>query len=201
MEDFEDLEHNMPPCQSGEPIPFFCGALPLKPKSLLNVVTFFDVFTLAILVVLDILFLFIDAPDEWKNKNNSKNGENSKNSEHSALAVENNTIVHFFLLLSITLGNLAILGYTLWFRIKPTTAKNHNNKKMYFYGRTFWGCSLLALVMLLAVYDFFGGGGRVWEWGIGVAEVVWGLWALLTSKKVILAWISMVRTDLEYYYD
>jgi hypothetical protein len=79
MDDFEDLENNMPPFQSGETIPFCCGAIPLKPKSVLNVLTAFDVFFLAIFVILDILFLFIDAPDEWKGtKKASEEGRNGQ---------------------------------------------------------------------------------------------------------------------------
>lgn len=204
MSDFEDLENSMPPLQQGETIPFCCGTIPLKPKSVLNVVTAFDVFFLSIFVVLDILFLFIDAPEEWKGK--STNGrlltdEKYMLREEKKPAIKNNTILHFVLLLSITLGNTGLLIYTLWFRIKTTSAKNHGKKKLFFYVRTFWGCSLLALVGLLVVYDFFGSGGMIWEWGIGVGECIWGLWAILMAKKMILAWISMVRTDLEYYYD
>jgi hypothetical protein len=185
---------------------------PLKPKSVLKVVTAFDVFFLVIFVVLDILFLFIDAPDKWKfgNKKSTRRmlEEETKYllrsndlGEEKTPAIENNTILHFALLVSITLGNLFMLIYSLWFRIKSTTTKNHGKKKSFFYARTFWGCSLLLLVGLLAIYDFFGSGGKIWEWGIGVGECVWAVWVLLTSKSMILAFINTVRSDLEYYYD
>lgn len=113
MNTFQDLENNMPPLQDNDTFNLVCGKVPLNAKSYINVVTAFDLFLLMIFVFLDLLFLFLDAPKNWTG--------GSKDS-----AVQNkNTVVHFVLLIVIMVGNLSILIYTIWFRIKSTSPKNH----------------------------------------------------------------------------
>lgn len=180
----------MPPLQDNDTFNLICGKIPLNAKSYINVITAFDLFFMFIFIILDILFLFLDAPKNWTGTTKDENTTTNKN-----------TRIHFILLSTIMFGNLCILIYTIWFRIKNTSPKNHQRKKCYFYLRAIWGFLIIVIVISLAIYDILGPGGKIWEWGIGVVESAWGFWAIFVSKKLILAWINTVRKDLDYYYN
>jgi len=64
MDYISELENEMPPLQSTQTIKFFFAKL--KPKTLINVVTAFDAFFLVLFLVLDLLFLLVDAPEPKK---------------------------------------------------------------------------------------------------------------------------------------
>jgi hypothetical protein len=104
------------------------------------------------------------------------------------------------MLMVIMLGNLTVMIYTMWFRVKQATSINHGKKKLYFYLRGIWGIVIIIMGISVICYDYFGSGGNQWEWGVTIGEIVWGVWVLLTVNKLITAWITMVRKDLEYYY-
>ena len=105
------------------------------------------------------------------------------------------------MLMVIMFGNISIMIYTMWFRVKQATSINHGKKKLYFYLRTIWGILIIILGICIICYDYFGSGGNQWEWGVTIGEIVWGAWVLMTVNKLVTAWITMVRKDLEYYYD
>lgn len=181
MDYISDLEQDLPPLQSSPNIKFLFARL--KPKTLVNVVTAFDAFFLVIFLVLDILFLFVDSPVNKKVEARVRILLGSHNSDDVAvrvlagpdLVIGKNTVTHFVMLMIIMVGNLVTLIYTMWFRVKQATSINHGKKKLFFYIRGIWGVLIIILGACIICYDYFGAGGNQWEWGVTIAEIIWGI--------------------------
>ena len=202
MDYISDMESQMPPLQSNQTVKICFASL--KPKTFINVVTAFDAFFLVLFMALDTLFLLVDAPQPKKNSMTTRlmqKGSPGRLGEQLDSVIGNNTMTHFVMLMSIMLGNLSVIIYTMWFRFKQSTSVNHGKKKLFFYLRGIWGILIIILGLCIIFYDQFGAGGNQWEWGVTLAEIIWGVWVLVTSNKLVTAWITMVRKDLEYYYD
>jgi len=60
----------------------------------------------------------------------------------------------------VMLGNITIMAYTMWFRVKQATSINHGKKKLYFYVRGIWGALVIILGISIICYDYFGSGGN-----------------------------------------